>query len=115
MSEQTRAIAQGELGELAQEALRRWQQEHPRATLDEIVAAVDTVLAPMRAQYIHDLAQAQEAALLVERRCPECGGQFQQRGRATREVLIPGQGQATRLERAHLVCSSCGTSLFPPR
>lgn len=115
MTEQARSIAQAELAEVAQAALRQWQQEHPRATLDETVAAVDAALAPVRTQYIQELAQAEEAALLAERRCPECGGRLQQRGRATREILIPGQAQPTRLERAQLVCSSCGTSLSPPR
>jgi len=114
MTEQSRSIAQAELAEVAQAALRQWQQEHPRATLDEIVAAVDDVLAPLRARYIEELAQAEETALLAERTCPECGGRLQQRGRATREVLVPGQAQPTRLERAQLVCSSCGTSLSPP-
>ncbi len=115
MSQAGRAVARVELEAVVGEALRAWQQEHPRATLDEIVAAVDTALLPVRSAYIGELAAAEEAAVTAEQRCPECGKGMQQRGRHRREVLIPGQASAIKLERTQSVCSSCGRSLFPPR
>ncbi|MGI8914783.1 MAG: hypothetical protein ACR2JY_13555 [Chloroflexota bacterium] len=115
MSEAGRAMAQVELEAVVGEALRTWQQEHPRATLDEIVATVDTALLPVRTAYIGELAAAEEAAVMAEQRCPECGKGMQQRGRHLREVLVPGQAPALRLERTETVCPSCGRSLFPPR
>lgn len=115
MTEAGRAIARVELEAVVGEALRAWQREHPRATLDEIVAAVDTALVPVRTAYIGDLAAAEEAAVTAGQRCPECGAAMQQRGRHVRTVLIPGQAPALRLERTETVCSSCGRSLFPPR
>jgi hypothetical protein len=115
MSEAGRAVARVELEAVVGEALRAWQREHSRATLDEIVAAVDTALLPVRSAYIGDLASAEEAAVTAEQRCPECGGAMQLRGRHVREVLIPGQAPAVRLARTEAVCSSCGRSLFPPR
>jgi len=114
MSEAGRAVARVELDAVVGESLRAWQQAHPRATLDEIVAAVDTALLPVRSAYIGDLASAEEAAT-AEQRCPECGGAMQQRGRHVREVLVPGQAPALQLARTERVCSSCGRSLFPPR
>ncbi|MGI8914755.1 MAG: hypothetical protein ACR2JY_13410 [Chloroflexota bacterium] len=115
MSEAGRAVARVELEAVVGEALRVWQHEHPRATLDEIVAAVDTALLPVRTAYIGDLAAAEEAAVTAEQRCPECGKGMQQRGRHLREVLIPGQASAIKLDRTETVCFSCGRSLFPPR
>ena len=115
MSEAGRAVARVEVEAVVGEALRAWQQEHPRATLDAIVAAVDTALLPVRIAYIGDLTAAEEAVATAEQRCPECGQAMQQRGRHWREVLVPGQTPALTLDRTELVCSSCGRSLFPPR
>jgi len=114
MTEQGRARAQVELDAVVGEALRSWQREHPLATLDEIVAAVDAALAPVRARYIGELAAAEEAAVATAPRCPECAAAMQRRGRHVREVLLPGQAAPLRLERTQAVCSSCGRSVFPP-
>mgnify|MGYP001212188347 CR=1 FL=1 len=114
MRESAREVAGAELGAVVGEALRRWQREHPRATFDEIVAAVDAALLPVRAQYISELAAAEEAELVAAQRCPACGGPVQRRGRRARAVLLPGQHAALRLERTQVACSSCGRSLFPP-
>lgn len=104
MSEAGRAAARVELEAVVGRALRAWQREHPRTTLDEIVAAVDTALLPVRTAYIGDLAAAEEATGAAERHCPECGKAMQQRGRHVREVLVPGQAPALRLERTETVC-----------
>lgn len=109
-----REQARGELAATVEDGLRRWQAAHPRATLDEIVGAVDEALRPLRARYVADLAAAEDTAVASERRCAECGGTLQQRGRRARAVLIPRDAAPVRLERTRLVCSSCGASLSPP-
>ncbi len=114
-TEEAREIARAELAATVEDALRRWQQTHPRATLDEIVDAVDEALGPVRARYVTDLAASEEAALGEDRTCAGCGGRLQRRGRRARELLVPGAAQPLRLERDFLVCSSCGASLSPPR
>lgn len=116
MVETAREVARGELAAVIEERLVAWRREHPRATLDEIVAAVDAELGRLRVRYLEDLATAgeAEAAAEGERTCAQCGGRLQQRGRHTRDVLVPKQAQALRLERPYLVCSSCGAGVFPP-
>jgi hypothetical protein len=111
MTEQARETARGELAAVVEDALVAWRRAHPLATLDEIVDAVDAELGPLRARYVADLAQ--EAAE-GDRVCARCGGRLRQRGRRTREVLLPGQARPLRLERDYLVCSSCGAGVFPP-
>jgi hypothetical protein len=113
-TEQGRERAREELAATVEDGLRRWQAAHPRATLDEIVGAVDEALRPVRARYVRELAAAEEAAATSERTCTACGGTLQQRGRRARTVLVPQDPAPLRLERARLGCSSCGTSLFPP-
>lgn len=115
MAEQARVIAAAELGAVAREALGSWQREHPLATLDEIVSAVDAVLLPLRQRWIDEVVGAEEAVAAARARCPECGGTLRSRGRKQRAVLVPGQPQAVRLDRAELRCPSCGRGVFPPR
>lgn len=115
MAEQARVIAAAELGAVAREALGSWQREHPVATLDEIVSAVDAVLLPLRQRWIDEVVSAQDVAAAARARCPECGGALRPRGRKQRAVLVPGQAEAVRLDRTELRCSSCGRGVFPPR
>jgi len=114
-TEETRAMARAALAATVEDALRRWQQAHPRASGDELVDAVDEALGPVRARYVTDLAASEEAGLGEARTCAACGGRLQRRGRRSREVLAPGAAEPLRLERDYLVCSSCGASLSPPR
>ena len=115
MKEQARVIAAEELGAVAREALGSWQREHPLATLEEIVSAVDAVLLPLRRQWIDEVVAAEEAVAAARARCPECGGAVRPRGHKVREVLVPGQSEAVRLDRAELRCPACGRGVFPPR
>ncbi len=110
-----RECARGELAATVEDELRRWQAAHPRATLTQITEAIDAALRPLRARYLADLVAEEEASVTVERTCTACGGQLQQRGRRGRAVLVPQDPVPLRLERAYLVCSSCGASVFPPR
>ncbi len=114
------AVGASERGEAAagiEQALGSWRQAHPRATLDEIVAAVDTELARVRRQYIEDLAHATppETGTAERAICPACGDRMGRRGQRKREVLVPGHGAPVRLERTYQVCPTCGLGLFPPR
>ena len=42
--------------------MKRWRLEHPKATLEEIEAALDARLSRLRAQMLQDEAQASDAA-----------------------------------------------------
>jgi hypothetical protein len=115
------AQAWAELAAVVGTELEAWRQAHPRATLAEIEAAVQTTLQQLQARLLTDLVAASPSADLAatppaERpRCPDCGGTLQPRGRRTRQVLTPGQLAPLRLERSYAVCSACGHGLFPPR
>lgn len=111
------ASQRGELAGAIEQALGGWRRAHPRATLDEIVAAVDAALVGVRRRYVEDLAHATpaEAAGTAPAVCPACGGGMVRRGRRRREVLVPGQRAPVRLERAYQVCPTCGWGAFPPR
>jgi len=98
--------------------LKAWRQQHPRATLTEIEAALDERLSGLRARLLEDLALASAAAEVggrAEERaaCPRCGQPLARRGRHTREVVTQG-GRVVRLARDYAVCPSCGDGLFPP-
>ena len=99
--------------------MTEWRRRHPRATLAEIEAAVDELLAPVRARMVERLALASRVAEVAGRpvgeraRCPDCGKELKPRGKKTRVVVTQG-GQELRLERDDAVCPSCGTGLFPP-
>lgn len=96
-----------------------WRQQHPRATLREIEAAVDERLNAARAHLIEDLALASRAADFQDKRlgerprCPACGTVLEPRGKQRRRVQVHG-GQTLALERDYAQCSACQTGLFPP-
>lgn len=115
MDEAGRAAARAELAGAIDGALTAWERGHPRATLDELVDAVDGELARLRTRYLEDLAATAAADEARWPACPRCGGELVRRGRRRRAVLIPKQGVAVSLERPYGVCPSCGTGLFPPR
>lgn len=99
--------------------VREWRQQHPRATLREIEAAVDERLNVARAHLIEDLALTSRAANLSDKqlgerpRCPDCGTVLESRGRQRRSVQVHG-GHALELEREYAACPVCQTGLFPP-
>jgi len=104
-----------ELERRIEEELAAWRREHPRASLTEIELAVEAVTARVQATLIAALA-GEEAAGEVDDQpaCPACGVRLRRRGRRTRQVLVPHQGQALPLERDYLVCPACGAGLSPP-
>lgn len=97
--------------------MAEWRQQHPKATLREIEAALDERLERLRAKML------EEAALLGQTReweakegaptCPDCGEVLEGRTKGKRSLQTHG-GQAIRLERQYGVCPKCGQGFFPP-
>jgi ribosomal protein S27AE len=98
---------------------KEWRQAHPRATLTEIEAALDSRWAVARARLVADAALARAQADLralpwAERpRCPDCGVVLEARGQEVRQVTTTHE-QPVTLTRHRAVCPACGTGLFPP-
>ena len=96
-----------------------WRAAHPRATFDEIEAALDERLNQVRARMLGDLALASASADLStasaeERpRCERCGVVLHARGASERTLLTQG-GAAVRLVRTYAACPECGDGSFPP-
>jgi uncharacterized protein with PIN domain len=110
MTQEPVGVAEG----AAEERLRAWRRTHPAANLDEILDVVEGELGQLRQHYLETVL-GEESTPAQPATCPRCGGRLEQHGRRRREVLVPHQTAPLRLERAYLVCSSCGASLFPPR
>jgi hypothetical protein len=97
-------------------ALDAWRQAHPKATWEEIEAAVDAELGPLRAQVLGETAMASEASALRGERpvCAACGERLRPAG--TRRRRLHGeQAVPIDLERTDARCPACGAGLFPPR
>jgi YgiT-type zinc finger domain-containing protein len=98
----------------------RWRQEHPRATLSEIEAALDERIGATRAQMLEEAVLASEAATFAGKGkrerpgCPACGQALVSRGEAERTLTTTG-GRDIRIRRSYGACPSCGLELFPPR
>jgi hypothetical protein len=98
-----------------------WREAHPRATLSEIEAAVQAALSRLQRQYLGDLISMTQAtdpttAPVGERaRCAQCGGLLAPRGWQERTVLMVGQPTPVGLHRRYMVCTACGSGVFPPR
>ena len=98
--------------------MRRWREEHPRATFREIEEALDARLDPLRAQMLADAATASPAARFTDGEserpsCSQCGGQVIGRGRRRRSLTTRGDA-SVKLEREYGTCASCGRGVFPP-
>ena len=96
----------------AQDALTAWHATHPDATFAEIEQAVEGQLDQIRTQLVGERTgpRVGEAQPL----CPHCGGTMRSQTRRSREVVLRGD-QVLKLDRAYLVCPSCGEGFFPPR
>jgi ribosomal protein S27AE len=96
-----------------------WRAAHPKATFDEIEAALDERLNQVRARVLADLALASasadlQAASAAERPCcARCGVVLQARGQSERTVVTQG-GAEVRLRRSYATCPRCGDGAFPP-
>ena len=96
---------------------RAWRQQHPRATLAEIEAALDARWHRARARLVQDAALASAAADLAgaaERpACPACGEAMRADGAEERRLTTLGD-QPVTLRRSRARCPACGAGLFPP-
>jgi hypothetical protein len=99
--------------------INEWRLQHPKATLEEIEAAVDERLARFRARMLPDVALASQAADLRQSTAQErpvwhtCGGAVEPRGRRERH-LTTHQGHTLTRPRSDAVCSTCQVGFFPP-
>jgi hypothetical protein len=95
-----------------QERLVAWRATHPGAKFDEIAEAVRQEREVLMGQLLAELAsQHGVGEVLVERRCPQCGGVLHYKGEKERTVLHP-EGQPT-LARGYHYCDQCGHGFFP--
>jgi hypothetical protein len=96
-----------------------WRAAHPKATFNEIEAALDARLNQVRARVLADLALAsasadvREASAEERPRCERCGIMLQARGPSERKLQTQG-GAEVRLRRTYLACPACGDGTFPP-
>lgn len=92
-------------------ALRKARQDGQVAeSFDELEAMVDEIGNGLQAELLKTLAEQHESE--GGRRCPECRGRMQRRGKVRRQ-LKTSQGEV-RLERERWVCPTCGANVFPP-
>src|ERR671925_277235 len=69
----------GALGDGRMAEIQAWRHQHPKATLQEIEAAVDGGLAALRGPMLQDVAMTREVAdlspvsALTRPPCPRCG------------------------------------------
>ncbi len=100
--------------------MKEWRLQHPRATFQEIEAALDEKLAKVRARMLQDIALASTAARVSQEeqaerpKCPQCGGPMEARGEQTR-TLLTNYNQPIELRRSYTYCPACQAGLFPPR
>ena len=96
-----------------------WRAAHPKATFNEIEAALDERLNQVRARVLADLALAsasadvREASAEERPRCEQCGVTLQARGQSDRKLLTHG-GAEVPLRRTYSTCPQCGDGTFPP-
>ena len=99
--------------------IRDWREQHPRATLTEIEAAVDGLWAKVRARLIQEVALASEAKDIGRQRgdscsrCSECGRRLESRGEKVRK-LSAHHDQLIELRPSYGRCPVCETRVFPP-
>jgi hypothetical protein len=99
--------------------MTQWRKEHPKATWNEIEAAVDERINQLRAQMIEDLVQMGESESWSQKgeagrpRCATCGAPLSARGEQTRWIQTTG-GEAVKLTRTYGTCPECGVGFFPP-
>ena len=106
-----------ERSEVAFGEVAQWREAHPKATLAEIEAMIDSKIMALRATMIQDTALASSArAPSTSSTAPlyeHCGYRLQKRGHRKRILHAQG-GQDVTLEREYLTCSQCGNGVFPP-
>src|SRR6266568_672771 len=99
--------------------MTEWREQHPKATWQEIEAAVDEQINQLRAQLIEDVVQMGESEAWNQKpqgerpRCASCDQPLSARGEQTRWIQTSG-GEAIKLTRTYGTCPQCGEGFFPP-
>lgn len=115
----TRGVAQRwqELSSEIITGMAEWRQQHPKATLREIEAALDERLEQLRAKMLEEAALLSQVRDWEEKEgaptCPDCGEVLEGRAKGERSLQTHGR-QEIRLERQYGVCPKCGQGFFPP-
>ncbi|MDP2948119.1 MAG: hypothetical protein Q8P22_01100 [Chloroflexota bacterium] len=100
--------------------MKEWRIQHPRATFQEIEAALDAKLSKLRARMLQDILLASKAAKVSDEvegerpNCPQCGQPMESRGDESR-TLTTNYNQELTLSRSYAHCPACQAGLFPPR
>lgn len=97
--------------------MAEWREQNPRATLQEIEAALDERMNRLRARMLEEAAQASAVRDWTEAEaapsCPECGEKLKPHTLGKRQLQTHG-GEMVRIERRYGVCPKCGAGIFPP-
>ena len=100
-------------GELYDE-VSEWRRQHPKASLDEIVAQVRPKRQGLMGELVGMVAlQGGNGVEATGCRCGECGEEMRYKGELKRTV-VHGEG-VSALQRAHYYCARCQSGFFPPR
>ena len=106
--------SQGEFEEAAGEMHERlwsWRKEEAGASFDEIMERVRQEREAMMKPLVEELvAEAGEAE--VDVRCPECGGQVQNKGK--KKKVVQHREGAVEINRERYYCPSCKQGFSPP-
>ena len=94
--------------------IRRWRQEHPKATLTEIEEAVERELAKLREAIVEGMVQAEGDEEREAMVCPNCQTEMVKNGKKERRLKTK-EGKTITLKRQQLRCLQCGMTIFPPR
>ena len=93
--------------------IKRWRQEHPKATLTEIEEAVERELAKLREAIVAGLAQEGEEEGGEATLCPNCQREMVKNGKKARSLKTK-EGKTITLKRQQMRCLECGMTIFPP-
>lgn len=115
-------LADGPRSDLPEDVLRAiqmdvaaWRTAHPAATFAEIEAAVEPLVARVRAHLIQTALGPTAPAADTPARpaCATCGVAMVQRGAHARTVRVVGD-QPLTLHRSYWTCPRCGDGHVPP-
>ena len=110
------AVAEREAEAIAAAVVQQavaWQATHPRATLEELEAAVLQLRAEFGQQLARVLLEQREAAHPVPGPCcPQCGQEMHYKG--AKPLHPPTTLGDVTFERGYYYCPECDQGVFPP-
>ncbi len=113
LSREARRARIAALVETMDDELYAWREQHPEASLDDIVAQVTPRRRRLMGEWVGQLAgQAGNGTAVEGVCCPRCGQPMLYKGDPPRTVEhFEG---STRLQRAYYHCPGCQLGIFPP-